>query len=289
MVSNKSKVSIIIPVYNTEKYLEQCIGSVVNQTIKEIDIICVNDASTDGSLSILKSFANKDKRIKIIDLPENTGGGKAKNIAIEQVKTEFFMIVDSDDWVDEKYCEIPYLKAIKDKADIVCCSFVDVVTNIKSKATQISGPVSKLYTTAIIQENRIKFYEGKGTHDTPFFVATTILCKKKSYLKHQYLYYHRSNRLGSIQSSFKKTNVNNLSIFLCYDFIRKYLEENQLDTKLNLKFLNKKYNASFVYQYKKVKDKNIFLKMGEYNKKYRMNNLYFVIINLINNFFPFLS
>lgn len=93
------KVSVIIPVYNTEKYLRQCLDSVINQTLKEIEIICVNDGSTDNSLSILEEYAKQDKRIKVID-QVNKGLGAARNTALLKIKGEYVYFLDSDDYID---------------------------------------------------------------------------------------------------------------------------------------------------------------------------------------------
>ena len=90
------KVSVIIPVYNVEKYLKQCLDSVVNQTLKDIEIICVNDGSTDNSLEILEEYAQKDNRIIIIS-QENQGQSVARNIALEKATGEYVGFVDSDD------------------------------------------------------------------------------------------------------------------------------------------------------------------------------------------------
>ena len=93
---NNSKISIIIPVYNVEQYLGECLNSVVNQTLKDIEIICVNDGSTDNSLSILKEYASRDERIKIID-KENEGQGYARKVGLDNASGEFILFCDSDD------------------------------------------------------------------------------------------------------------------------------------------------------------------------------------------------
>ena len=93
------KVSVIIPLYNVENYLKQCLDSVVNQTLKEIEIICINDGSTDNSKQILEDYARKDDRIKIINR-KNSGQGVARNVGIKYAKGEYIGFVDSDDWVD---------------------------------------------------------------------------------------------------------------------------------------------------------------------------------------------
>ena len=113
------KVSVIIPVYNVEKYLRQCLDSVVNQTLEDIEIICVNDCSPDNSLSILKEYANKDNRIKIIDLKENVGPGIAKNKALDIANGEYIMLLDPDDWYEPDACKLAYNQIKKNNNDWV--------------------------------------------------------------------------------------------------------------------------------------------------------------------------
>lgn len=114
-----SKVSVIIPVYNTEKFLRKCLDSVCNQTLQDIEIICINDCSTDGSLEILREYAGKDNRIKLIELFENGGAAKARNIGIDIAHGEYIGFVDSDDFVDLDFYEKLYNKAVETGADAV--------------------------------------------------------------------------------------------------------------------------------------------------------------------------
>ena len=93
------KLSVIIPVYNVEQYLGECLESVIKQTLKDIEIICVNDGSTDNSLEIIKKFARKDERIKIIDKP-NSGYGDSMNKGLETETGEYIGIVESDDFIE---------------------------------------------------------------------------------------------------------------------------------------------------------------------------------------------
>jgi len=113
------KVSVIIPVFNTEKYLQRCLDSVCNQTLSDIEIICINDASTDNSLEILKEYQKEDERIKIIDLNKNQGAGYSRNRGIEIAKGEYIGFVDSDDFIDLDFYEKLYKKAIETGADVV--------------------------------------------------------------------------------------------------------------------------------------------------------------------------
>ena len=107
------KVSVIIPVFNTEKYLRKCLNSVCNQTLKDIEIICVNDSSTDDSLEILKEYAAKDERIKLINFIENKGAAAARNAGIDIARGEYIGFVDCDDYIDLDFYEKLYSKAIE--------------------------------------------------------------------------------------------------------------------------------------------------------------------------------
>lgn len=93
------RVSVIVPVYNVEKYLKQCLDSLINQTLEDIEIICVNDGSTDSSLNILEEYQNKDNRIKIIS-QENKGVSAARNLGLKNAKGEYLLFIDADDWVE---------------------------------------------------------------------------------------------------------------------------------------------------------------------------------------------
>lgn len=97
----KPLISIIIPVYNTEKYIEECINSLLNQSLKEIEIICINDGSTDNSLNLLKDFEQKDPRIIVIS-KENSGPANARNIGLNSASADYIYFMDSDDYISNK-------------------------------------------------------------------------------------------------------------------------------------------------------------------------------------------
>ena len=113
------KISFIVPVYNMEKYLHKSMDSMCGQTMKEIEIICVNDCSTDSTLSILREYEAKDSRVKIIDLLRNLKQGGARNRALDVAQGEFISFVDSDDWIDIHLAEHMYKAAIEQDADMV--------------------------------------------------------------------------------------------------------------------------------------------------------------------------
>ena len=114
-----NQVSVIIPVFNTEEYLPKCISSIINQTIKNIEIICVNDCSTDNSLKILQNFSKQDIRIRIVDLKENKGVSNARNTGIDLAQGEYIYFIDSDDWIDTNYLEEMLTKIKEVNSDII--------------------------------------------------------------------------------------------------------------------------------------------------------------------------
>ena len=116
------KVSIIVPVYNTAKYLPKCLDSLINQTYNNIEIICVNDGSTDSSLEILHEYAKEDSRVVVVD-SENSGVSIARNKALDIATGEYIMFVDSDDWVDNSFVELLMNEVYKENAQIVKCCY----------------------------------------------------------------------------------------------------------------------------------------------------------------------
>ena len=122
-----AKVSIIIPTYNVEMYLVECMDSVVNQTLKDIEIICINDGSTDSSLEILKGYAEKDDRIIIVD-KENGGYGIGMNIGLDKATGEYIGIVEPDDFVPLNMYEELYNKAVENDLDLVKADFSATMT-----------------------------------------------------------------------------------------------------------------------------------------------------------------
>ena len=116
------QISVIIPVYNSEKYLPQCLESIVGQSYGDIEIICVNDGSKDKSTEILNSYAAKDERIKIIN-QKNKGQSAARNAGLDVATGKYIAFVDSDDVIDFRFFEILYTAAERSGSEVVCCGF----------------------------------------------------------------------------------------------------------------------------------------------------------------------
>lgn len=139
-----AKVSVIVPVYNVEKYLKRCLDSLINQTLSDIDIICINDGSKDSSLQILEQYAQKDSRIVIYN-QENSGLSVARNTGLEHASGEYIGFVDSDDWVDLDFYEKLYKSAKNNNADIAVADFIREHPNKKPKRLKLKE--EKIYTT----------------------------------------------------------------------------------------------------------------------------------------------
>lgn len=160
-------VSVIIPVYNTEEYLRKCLDSVCNQTLSNIEIICINDCSSDNSLGILKEYASKDTRIRIIDFEENKGAAAARNKGIDLAQGEYIGFIDSDDYVDLEFYEKLYNKAAETCADCAKGNYksaangsVDFLLNqkIREYSTNfVYAYCSAIFKRDVIVKNKIKF------------------------------------------------------------------------------------------------------------------------------------
>ena len=187
------KVSIIVQVYNTAKYLSMCIESLINQTLKDIEIILINDGSTDESESIIKKY--KDKRIKYI-FKKNEGIGKTRNLGIEKTNGEYLAFIDSDDYIEPNFCEVMYNKAIKDECDIVICDYYKDInerleevkfasfkdTNLKENPEIINlinlGPCNKIYKKDLFKNQKNRFVENLKYEDAPFVCRLLLSAKK---------------------------------------------------------------------------------------------------------------
>lgn len=204
MSNNKVDISIIVPVYNTEKYLKKCIDSLVNQTKENIEIILINDGSTDESEKIIKSY--KDKRIKYFK-NQNSGIGKTRNFGIEKSSGKYLMFIDSDDYISNNCCEKLYEKIEREKADIVVTDYYKDINgkieyfkleDFKSSSIEENtcllylintGPCNKLYKRSLVIECGAKFNEQYKYEDTTFVMKCIKYAKKICKINEAYSYY----------------------------------------------------------------------------------------------------
>ena len=214
------KISVIIPIFNAEKYISDCLESIINQTLKDIEIILINDGSNDKTEQIIKEFAKKDKRIIILK-QKNKGAGAARNKGIQISKGEYISFIDSDDMFHYKTLEISYENLIKFNSDIVLFygkkfkHKKDIIINEKIESFKIKNFTMKkwccvtwnrVWRASIIKNNNITFGIIKSGEDNifnakifPFLNNITILDVK--------LVYHRLHK-GSLSSYIENKTLN---------------------------------------------------------------------------------
>lgn len=235
----KNLVSIIVPVYNAEKYLKKSIKSIISQTYKNIEIICIDDGSNDKSLEILHKFADEDQRIRIIH-KKNEGVSLARNTGLENAKGDFVLFVDSDDWIEKNLCETLLFYMEKKELDVVMCSYIrekggesqkkvifdnDIIfleKDVKEKLHQrmigirgkeLAHPENadalctvwgKLYRRKIIEDYGIRFYDIKeiGTYEDGLFNLSYFEHTKKAMFIKRYLYHYRKTNEESITHAY---------------------------------------------------------------------------------------
>lgn len=237
-----AKISIIIPVYNAEKYLRQCLDSIFYQTFQDFECICVNDESTDSSLTILEEYAKEDKRFKIIS-QKNKGVSAARNTGLNNAFSQYLTFIDSDDWVTNDYLEKLYITIILNNADIVITHHIiyhhidnmfKKESNIKKinnlyykklsakhktikdifKITDISRPVwGKLYKTDIIKNNKIYFFENVYSEEDFSFNILVNLYMKNIILIDDELYVYRK-QIPSLTSNNEHLRIESLNSFI---------------------------------------------------------------------------
>lgn len=199
------KVSVIIPVYNVETYLRQCVESVLKQTLKEIEIICVDDGSTDGSLDILKEYEAADPRLKVV-CQKNAGAGAARNHGIRLAQGKYMSFLDSDDFFEPDMLEEAYNRAEEVRADFVVFNsdqyhmdrqaFVEVPWVLRKKEIppyapftyrQLTGNVfktfvgwawDKLYLRSFVEEHQLLFQEQRTSNDMLFVFSALVVAKR---------------------------------------------------------------------------------------------------------------
>ncbi len=253
------KISIIIPVYNVEKYLSACLDSVLAQTFRDFEVVCVNDGATDRSLEILNEYAAKDQRIKIVS-QENQGQAVARNTGIQQAQGEYIYFLDSDDWVHPQLIEICYTLAKKHDADLISFDYSKEAygDNLSIKPIDFSKSIIKITNNPVFlgshKENfaihynvwtkfykkelikNLSFIKGIVCEDFPYTFA--VLAKKpKTVVVKEKLYFYRYNQnsISHQKSSVKEIQDYKTSVLSICEIYKK--------TELNreLQFLKKTF------------------------------------------------
>lgn len=304
-------ITVVVPIYNVEKYLKKCVDSIIKQTYNNIEIILVNDGSTDNSLKICNELLDKDKRIIVIS-QENGGLSEARNTGIKNAKGEYICFIDSDDFVDYNYIKILLNAIKKHDADISVCDFyyIDeenkkwirkekkekVYTNIEAMQDIFSCNQetevmtwNKLYKTSLFTKNNIYFPKGK-IHEDNYTTYKLYYYSNKIALVTDRLYYYLQ-RKDSIMG--RKFNIKRLNIIQAIEETKIFLKENNIDLNDEMKYYE--FIAKTVILNRMIKDKYegsekndirdfLIKNKGEYLKnKYIDKKLKFCILFLFRN------
>ena len=247
------KVSVIIPVYNVAPYLRQCLDSVVDQTLREIEIICVDDGSTDGSSEILAEYAAKDARVRVLTL-EHTNAGAARNAGMSMATGEYLGFVDSDDWCELALFEKAYAKAKADDADVVFWGYRALMRDdfggkilrehapalpsgvcvpfngeaLKEKIFSNFGyaPWNRLVRADLVRRNQLEFQQIERSNDVCFGCLVLATASRISVVD-EFLYNYGVRGEGNLQSDNHRTPLSIVEAwrFLAQDLIRRGLIE----------------------------------------------------------------
>ncbi len=213
------KVSIIVPVYNTEKYLVRCLDSLVGQTLKECEVILINDGSKDSSGEILRKYAEKyPEKVKYLTV-ENGGQGRARNIGLSVATGEYIGYVDSDDWVDLSMYEKLYTAAVENEADMSLCDCIECYEDgrtVYSELTAYEHPMhinaavwNKLFKKSVIQD--IVFPQGLWYEDLAY-VINFMLKEKRIVPVKEGLYFYRIGQISTMTNNNSKKNLDIIEI-----------------------------------------------------------------------------
>lgn len=274
------KVSVVIPVYNSEKYIKKCLDSVLNQTLQDFEVICINDGSKDDSLRILQEYTKKDPRIIIID-KKNEGQGIAKNLGIDKASGQYLLCLDSDDWLEKQALELAYTKIKENNSDILffdayryvekankkyLLKYTEIYKNFKERNFSpfdagktlflTNGLTFKMYNLDFIKKENIKFSECKFIEDATFYIKA-MLCAENIICLAKPLYNYR------IQE--KSSTTNYKEYFECipkvFNECFEIIKNQKFNKEILESFLENRKNAlirfysitPFIYKYKYYK------------------------------------
>lgn len=293
-MKNEIKVSIIIPVYNTEQYLRQCLDSVINQTFKNIEVIIINDGSTDGSLNIINEYKENYSYIKVIN-QTNKGYSKVRNVGLKIASGDYIGFVDSDDFIEKNMFEKLVNKAIDTNADIVSCNYYMIYKKGKKEISialnntpqikilaqsqfSFTGAEillldeafvwNRIYKRDFLEKNNIQFDENICFMEDTLFHRIALICSEKVVYIRDILYFYRIKRKGA-QTTF--TDYRNFSTFVISDKLFSLINNKRFVNVLPwMRYL---MIGLLCLGYERIENKykkKYFIKIYKYLKKYDM-------------------
>lgn len=255
------EISVIIPVYNIQQHLRECLDSVLGQSYPHLQVICVDDGSTDESPAILAQYAQKDNRVQVIR-QQNAGPGAARNTGLEAATGEYVIFLDSDDWFEPDFLEKMVDTAVREGADVAICRAVEFDTNSgrelpsewMMKKQYLPGklafapqemadhlfqftygmPWDKFYRRELLTSSGIRYPALKNSEDLAF-VYPTLLAAKRIAVVDEVLIHHRINRMASVSNSRCGQPE---APYEAFQIVKEYLEQHQLMDTYRRSFLN---------------------------------------------------
>ena len=311
-MGKNAKISIVVPIYNSEKYVEKSRNSLLKQTLKEIEIILVNDGSKDSSGQLCDEYAKKDERIKVIH-KQNSGQSQARNSGLNIAKGKYIMFLDADDMYEENACEIMYNIAEENQADYVSANYIMIDSNdikrpkpafdtekygefelklsdyTKSFFVMNSTPWNKIYNLQFLNDNKIRFDVNPPSEDD-YFTTLCYMKAKKGYYTNKVIYNYRYNPDSTSnkcdKTYFKKQNLVYKAIY------NNFLENNKMGfyryyyAKKNAYLLCKIIDSELVSDEEKIvtlKELHWYFNLAEDIKVYIANESLRPILSSIRN------
>ncbi len=270
------KVSVVLPCYNVEQYLRECLDSAIAQTLTDIEIICVNDGSTDGSLAIMQEYAQKDARVKVID-KKNEGYGDSMNRGMDLATGEYIAILETDDYIKPNMYEVLYDLAKKNDLDVIKSDY-EIFVGEEGSRSFTYMPVCKkhsqyykvfkpedeldifnarmntwtgLYKRSFLNEHHIRHNETPGAsyQDNGFWFQTFLWANRVMFVDRAFYQLRRDNPNSSVHNKGKV-----FCIFEEYAFIEKILRSNPEKERKLIKIFQKKKFDNCLYHYGRVGD-----------------------------------
>lgn len=265
-MAKEPQVSVIVPVYNVERFFERCLRSLFGQTLQDIEYIFVNDCTPDGSIDLLKrimeEFPERKAQVRIVEHEKNRGLGAARNTGLRHAGGTYVIHCDSDDWVDSDLYEKMYGKALDEDADIVCCNVsleqdgsrerMEYPYRMENRATLLnlrflSGGIysstwNKLVKKSLYTENGLTFYDGVNMWEDTGITVRLRYFSKKTVVTDEALYHYNLQNTGSIVSVPKKSSV--MEQVRCAGLLEEFFREQEVSGEYSLvidylKFMSK--------------------------------------------------
>jgi glycosyltransferase involved in cell wall biosynthesis len=288
------QISIIMPVFNTDKYLRRTLDALVNQTFGDIEIIAIDDGSTDDSLNILNEYAERDSRVVVIT-QKNSGPATARNKGLDAATGKYLMFCDSDDWYEPNMCQVMFDTIEKQKTDLVMCRpYCDVDSTLSRKEYQMRQVIAKyvnsrqrgkykltsknisdinvmlwnkIWRHDLVKQYNIRFPDGHEHDDVAFFYM--YFCMADSIFITRERLYHYVWRAKSIMSSqYNNKPKNKYDNFMSIDYLFRFLLQNQAFPKHSLTMTKIFFNCiRYVQGYHLVSTEELVAFCADFNAK----------------------